>query len=207
MATVLSYRRQPEDPVNGHVVHEYDQRSFSTLKSRPQVDWKSGEILNGDYSWTEHNRKRCKQTLLNITEDDAASSCLQSWVVSSGMTKHTAVFTTRQGRLPPSGSSQKLPEVQSRWGEDAAHLVWLEHGDEGDHLPLFVKAGGCVILMFSKNAEAGSKDTAQMHKHKNGSCTGAGQSVRHPAGSDKIHLSKTVCKYSIIQFPLLIYQD
>lgn len=71
--------------------------------------------------------------------------------MSSGMAKHTAVFTIRQGGVSPSGSSQKLPEVKSCWEEVVARDIWLEFGDEGDYLTLFVKADGCVILMFPKS--------------------------------------------------------
>lgn len=62
-------------------------------------------------------------------------------------------------------------------------------------------------LTFPKTAKAGSKDTLltrpQMHKHKYGSCAGAGRCVRHTAGSGKIHLDYIVCKHSIFQFPRL----
>lgn len=78
---------------------------FSFNESSSQVDWKSGKILKRRLQLDYYNRKCGKQTVLNIIADDAASSCLQSRVVSSGMTKHTAVFSIRQRRVSPSGSS------------------------------------------------------------------------------------------------------
>lgn len=119
------------------------------------------------------------------------------------MTKHTAVFTIRQGRVSPSGSSEKLLvlKLRLRRGCSSRYLAWI----------WWWRWLFNIIQCFLKTLKAGGKDTLstwpQMHKHKYGSCAGAGQYVRHTAGSGQIHLDYTVCKHSIFQFPLLICEN
>lgn len=98
------------------------------------------------------------------------------------------------------------------WEEDVARNTWLEFGDEGDNFNVICKSRMAAFSWcFLQTPKAGSKDTLltrpQTHKHKYGSCAGEGRYVRHTAQSGKIHLDYTVCKHSIFQFPLQIWEN
>lgn len=92
---------------------ECKQRRLSTSKSRgPRLMGRQVKVVEPQLV-CYHNRKCGEQTRLNMIEGDAASSCLQSAAVSSGMTKHAAAFAVQRDTASPSGSSKNAPDGET----------------------------------------------------------------------------------------------
>lgn len=97
---------------------------FWTTHSPHRLVGRQVKLLSGSQLGCCDNRKWGKQTLLNIIVGDAASSCLQSRVATSGMAKHTSTSSLQRERLSPSGSPTKLQMLEElitqifrwRWG-------------------------------------------------------------------------------------------